>query len=128
MLLAALDQTIVSTALPTIVVELGGLEHIAWVVTAYLLAQTIVTPLYGKLGDLYGRKRMLQAAVVIFVVGSALCGTSRDMLQLVLFRALQGNGTLRSQASRQSFASSLSLSGSRERAVKCRESSRKAVS
>ena len=92
MLLAALDQTIVSTALPTIVVELGGLEHIAWVVTAYLLAQTIVTPLYGKLGDLYGRKRMLQTAVVIFLVGSALCGTSRDMLQLVLFRALQGIG------------------------------------
>ena len=92
LLLAALDQTIVSTALPTIVVELGGLEHIAWVVTAYLLAQTIVTPLYGKLGDLYGRKRMLQAAVVIFLVGSALCGTSRDMLQLVLFRALQGVG------------------------------------
>ena len=92
LLLAALDQTIVSTALPTIVVQLGGLEHIAWVVTAYVLAQTIVTPLYGKLGDLYGRKRMLQIAVVVFLVGSALCGISRDMLQLLLFRALQGVG------------------------------------
>ena len=65
MLLASLDQTIVSTALPTIVEELGGLEHISWVVTAYLLAVTIVTPLYGKLGDLYGRKRVLQAALVL---------------------------------------------------------------
>ncbi|MEA2465582.1 MAG: hypothetical protein QOJ98_3329, partial [Acidobacteriota bacterium] len=92
MLLAALDQTIVSTALPTIVGELGGLERISWVVTAYLLAQTVVTPLYGKLGDLYGRKRVLQVAVVIFLAGSALCGASRSMLQLILFRALQGIG------------------------------------
>ena len=71
MLLASLDQTIVSTALPTIVGDLGGLEHISWVVTAYLLAITIVTPLYGKLGDLYGRKVVLQAALVLFLVGSA---------------------------------------------------------
>ena len=92
MLLAALDQTIVSTALPTIVSDLGGLERISWVVTAYLLAQTVVTPLYGKLGDLYGRKRVLQVAVVIFLVGSALCGASQSMLQLILFRALQGIG------------------------------------
>jgi EmrB/QacA subfamily drug resistance transporter len=92
MLLAALDQTIVSTALPTIVSDLGGLERISWVVTAYLLAQTVVTPLYGKLGDLYGRKRVLQVAVIIFLVGSALCGASRSMLQLILFRALQGIG------------------------------------
>jgi EmrB/QacA subfamily drug resistance transporter len=92
MLLAALDQTIVSTALPTIVSDLGGLERISWVVTSYLLAQTVVTPLYGKLGDLYGRKRVLQVAVVLFLLGSALCGMSRSMLQLILFRALQGIG------------------------------------
>jgi EmrB/QacA subfamily drug resistance transporter len=92
MLLSALDSTIVATALPTIVGELGGLERLSWVVTAYLLAQTVVTPLYGKLGDLYGRKRVLQAAIVVFLVGSALCGASRTMGQLVLFRALQGVG------------------------------------
>ena len=74
--LAALDQTIVATALPTIVGDLGGLNHISWVVTAYLLAQTVVTPLYGKLGDLYGRKVVLQTAIVIFLTGSALCGLS----------------------------------------------------
>src|ERR671920_2357891 len=82
MLLAALDSTIVSTALPTIVGELGGLEHLAWVVTGYLLAQTVVKPIYGKLGDLYGRKIVLQSAVVLFLVGSALCGLSRTMTQL----------------------------------------------
>ena len=92
MLLAALDSTIVATALPTIVGELGGLERLAWVVTAYLLAQTIVTPLYGKLGDLYGRKRVLQVAIVIFLVGSALCGLSRSMIQLIVFRVIQGLG------------------------------------
>src|SRR5438552_12422027 len=92
MLLAALDSTIVATALPTIVAELGGLEHLSWVVTAYLLAQTIVTPLYGKLGDLYGRKIMLQGGTVLFLVGSALCGLSRTMSQLILFRAVQGLG------------------------------------
>src|SRR3954470_7553896 len=74
MLLGALDSTIVATALPTIVGDLGGLSHLAWVVTAYLLAQTVVTPLYGKLGDLYGRKRVLQTAIVVFLAGSALCG------------------------------------------------------
>ena len=77
MLLASLDQTIVSTALPTIVGELGGLEHLSWVVTSYLLAVTVVTPLYGKLGDLYGRKLVLQAALVIFLVGSACAGWRR---------------------------------------------------
>jgi EmrB/QacA subfamily drug resistance transporter len=92
LLLAALDSTIVSTALPTIVGELGGLSRLSWVVTAYLLAQTVVTPLYGKLGDLYGRKRVLQFAVVLFLIGSALCGMSRSMLQLILFRAIQGLG------------------------------------
>jgi MFS family permease len=91
-LLAALDQTIVATALPTIVGDLGGLEHLSWVVTAYLLAQTVVTPLYGKLGDLFGRKRVLQAAIIVFLVGSALCGLAHSMLELILFRAVQGLG------------------------------------
>jgi len=92
MLLAALDSTIVSTALPTIVSELGGLEHLSWVVTGYLLAQTIVTPIYGKLGDLYGRKIVLQSAIILFLIGSALCGLSQNMTQLILFRAIQGLG------------------------------------
>ncbi|MEU3416285.1 MDR family MFS transporter [Streptomyces sp. NPDC006658] len=92
LLLAALDQTIVATALPTIVSDLGGLEHLSWVVTAYLLASTAATPLWGKLGDQYGRKRLFQVAVVIFLIGSALCGTARDMPQLIAFRALQGLG------------------------------------
>ena len=92
MLLASLDQTIVSTALPTIVGELGGLEHISWVVTSYLLAVTIVTPLYGKLGDLYGRKLVLQGALVIFLIGSALCGLAQGMTELIAFRAIQGLG------------------------------------
>jgi EmrB/QacA subfamily drug resistance transporter len=91
-LLAALDSTIVATALPTIVSELGGLQQLSWVVTAYLLAQTIVTPLYGKLGDLYGRKKVLQTGIVIFLIGSALCGMSRSLMQLIAFRALQGLG------------------------------------
>jgi EmrB/QacA subfamily drug resistance transporter len=92
MLLAALDQTIVSTALPTIVSELGGLEHLSWVVTAYLLASTAATPLWGKLGDQYGRKRLFQLAIVIFLIGSALCGMAQNMPQLIGFRALQGLG------------------------------------
>ena len=92
LLLASLDQTIVSTALPTIVGDLGGLQHLSWVVTAYLLASTIVTPLYGKLGDLYGRKVILQTAIVIFLIGSALCGLAQNMPSLIAFRALQGLG------------------------------------
>jgi EmrB/QacA subfamily drug resistance transporter len=92
MFLAALDQTIVATALPTIVGDLGGLDHISWVVTAYLLAQTVVTPLYGKLGDMYGRKIVLQGALVIFLIGSALCGLSQNLDELIAFRALQGLG------------------------------------
>jgi EmrB/QacA subfamily drug resistance transporter len=92
MLLASLDQTIVSTALPTIVGDLGGLNHLSWVVTAYLLALTVVTPLYGKLGDLYGRKVVLQAALVLFLIGSALCGLAQGMTQLIAFRAIQGLG------------------------------------
>ncbi|MFF5130163.1 MFS transporter [Streptomyces syringium] len=92
LLLAALDQTIVSTALPTIVSDLGGLEHLSWVVTAYLLASTAATPLWGKLGDQYGRKRLFQTAIVIFLVGSAMCGAAQNMPQLIGFRALQGLG------------------------------------
>jgi EmrB/QacA subfamily drug resistance transporter len=92
LLLAALDQTIVATALPTIVADLGDVSKLSWVVTAYLLASTVAGPLYGKLGDLYGRKVVLQAAIVIFLVGSALCGISRSMTELIAFRALQGLG------------------------------------
>jgi EmrB/QacA subfamily drug resistance transporter len=91
-LLASLDQTIVSTALPTIVGDLGGLQHLSWVVTAYLLASTVTGPIYGKLGDLYGRKVVLQTAIVIFLIGSALCGIAQNMLELIGFRALQGLG------------------------------------
>jgi len=92
MLLAALDQTIVATALPTIVGDLGGLDHLSWVVTAYLLASTVSTPLWGKLGDLYGRKPLFQGAIVLFLAASALAGLSRGMDQLIAFRALQGLG------------------------------------
>ncbi|RQM47185.1 DHA2 family efflux MFS transporter permease subunit [Paraburkholderia bannensis] len=92
MLLAALDQTIVSTALPTIVGELGGLSNLSWVVTAYLLTSTIVVPLYGKFGDQFGRKVVLQAAIVLFLVGSALCGLAQNLTQLILLRGLQGVG------------------------------------
>ena len=90
MLLSALDQTIVSTALPTIV---GGsaLDQLSWVVTAYLLSSTVVLPLYGKLGDLYGRKIVLQAAIVLFLA-AALCGVAQDMTQLIVLRAMQGLG------------------------------------
>jgi EmrB/QacA subfamily drug resistance transporter len=92
LLLASLDQTIVSTALPTIVGDLGGIEHLSWVVTAYLLSSTVVGPLYGKIGDLYGRKIVLQTAIVIFLVGSALCGLAQNMSELIAFRAIQGIG------------------------------------
>ncbi|MFD7079837.1 DHA2 family efflux MFS transporter permease subunit [Streptomyces sp. NPDC002181] len=92
LLIAALDQTIVSTALPTIVSELGGMEHLSWVVTAYMLAATAATPLWGKLGDQYGRKKLFQGAIVLFLIGSALCGLAQDMPQLIGFRALQGLG------------------------------------
>jgi EmrB/QacA subfamily drug resistance transporter len=91
-LLAALDATIVATALPTITAELGGLNQLSWVVTGYLLASTISTPLYGKLGDLYGRKRIFQASIVLFLAGSALCGLSESMGELIAFRTLQGFG------------------------------------
>src|SRR5437870_4750100 len=92
MLMAALDQTIVATALPTIVADLGGAGHQSWVVTSYLLASTIMTALVGKFGDLFGRKRVFQAAVVFFITGSVLCGLSGSMGMLVASRALQGIG------------------------------------
>src|SRR5437868_12965117 len=92
MLLGSLDQTIVATALPTIVGDLGGLNHLSWVVTAYLLTSTASTLLYGKLGDLYGRKKLFQVAIVIFVAGSVVSGLSQNMLELITFRALQGLG------------------------------------
>ena len=93
MFLAALDQTIVSTALPTIVGDLNGGSHIAWVITSYLLAATVSTPLWGKLGDQYGRKIFFQASIVIFLVGSVLSGLSNSMFMLIAFRAVQGLGS-----------------------------------
>lgn len=92
MFLAALDQSVVGTALPRIVSDLGGLNHLSWVVTAYLVASTAATPLWGKFSDLYGRRRVFQAAIGVFLLGSALCGLSQDMLQLIAFRAVQGLG------------------------------------
>ncbi|MHB1510424.1 MAG: MDR family MFS transporter [Acidimicrobiales bacterium] len=92
MFLAALDQTIVSTALPTIVADLNGASHLAWIVVAYLLAATVSTPLWGKLGDQYGRKVFFQAAIVMFVLGSVLSGLSHSMIELIGFRAFQGLG------------------------------------
>ncbi|MHB1582562.1 MAG: MDR family MFS transporter [Acidimicrobiales bacterium] len=92
MFLASLDQTVVSTALPTIVGDLHGASHLTWVVTAYLLSSTVSTPLWGKLGDQYGRKAFFQASIVIFLFGSALSGLSHSMLELIVFRALQGLG------------------------------------
>ena len=91
-LLAALDQTIVATALPQIAADLHGFEHLSWVVTAYLLATTVTVPLYGKLSDLYGRRRLFVVSITLFLVGSALCGLAQDMGQLIAFRALQGLG------------------------------------
>src|SRR3984885_1264052 len=88
-LLAALDQTIVSTALPRIASDLHGLNKLSWVATAYLLTSAVSTPLYGKIGDLFGRKKIFMSAIVIFLVGSALCGLAQSMNQLVVFRALQ---------------------------------------
>ncbi|HVS69161.1 MAG TPA: MDR family MFS transporter [Mycobacteriales bacterium] len=92
MFLAALDQTIVATALPTIVGDLGGLNHLSWVVTSYILASTVTVPLWGKLGDLYGRKGLFQAAIVIFLVGSAISGIAQNLDQLIAARAVQGLG------------------------------------
>src|SRR5437588_10818414 len=92
MLLAALDQTVVGTALPRIVANLGGLEHYAWVATAYLLASTVSIPIYGKLSDIYGRRIFFISGMVIFLIGSALSGTSQDMTQLIIYRGIQGLG------------------------------------
>ncbi|MGC9670092.1 MDR family MFS transporter [Planosporangium sp. 12N6] len=92
MLLAALDQTIVGTALPTIIGKLGGIEHYSWVVTAYLLASTASTPLYGKVSDLYGRRPIFLFAIVTFLVGSLLAGLSQNMVSLIVFRGIQGLG------------------------------------
>src|SRR6478736_5289687 len=91
-MLAMLDQLVVSTALPRIVGDLGGVTHLSWVVTAYVLAATVTTPLYGKLGDLYGRKKLFITAIVIFLAGSALSGLAQSMAMLIAFRALQGLG------------------------------------
>src|SRR5438876_2602589 len=92
MLLASLDQTIVGTALPHIVADLGGLEHYAWVVTAYLLASTVTVPIYGKLSDIYGRRVFFIGGMVLFLIGSALAGTSQNMNQLIIYRFIQGLG------------------------------------
>ena len=92
LLLAALDQSIVSTALKTITVDLGGLNHYTWVVTAYLLTSTASTPLYGKISDLYGRRQVFQFAIVTFLIGSFASGIAHNMTQLIAFRALQGLG------------------------------------
>src|SRR5215472_12420546 len=92
MLLAALDQTIVATALPTITGDLHGLNHIGWVVTAYLLAVAVTMPVYGKAGDVFGRKAVFEFAIVVFLAGSAAAGLSRTMVELIVFRAVQGIG------------------------------------
>jgi len=91
-LLAALDQTIVSTALKRIVEDFNGLNHYSWVVTAYLLTSTATTPLYGKISDIYGRRPVYQFAIVFFLIGSLLAGVASDMNQLIAFRAIQGIG------------------------------------
>ena len=90
--LGALDQSIVATALPRIVGDLGGMAHLSWVVTAYVLASTATMPLYGKLADQYGRRPMVFTALITFLVGSVLCGLAQDMTQLIVFRAIQGLG------------------------------------
>src|SRR5512142_2955090 len=90
--LASLDQNIVGVALPVIVSDLGGLSHLSWVVTAFLVTSTATTPLYGKLSDLYGRKPLFIVAIVVFLIGSCLCGLSRSMTELVAYRGVHGLG------------------------------------
>src|SRR4051812_32087433 len=92
MFLAALDQTIVSTALPTIASDLHGLSKYSWVATAYLLTSAVSTPLYGKISDMFGRKKVFQSAIIIFLIGSVLCGIAQSMNQLIIFRGIQGIG------------------------------------
>src|SRR5689334_24186712 len=90
LLLAALDQTIVATALPRIVSDLGGITEYSWVFTAYMLTSTVTVPLYGRLGDVHGRRPLLLISISIFLVGSALCGLAQRMTELIVFRAIQG--------------------------------------
>ncbi|MBX9596639.1 MAG: MFS transporter, partial [Roseomonas sp.] len=92
MLLAALDQNIVNTALPRMAADLGGMAHLSWVVTAFMLTSTTTTPLYGKMSDLYGRRRLFFIAIALFLGGSVMSGASQTMGQLIGFRALQGLG------------------------------------
>src|SRR3954470_21232382 len=92
MLLASLDQTIVATALPTIVGDLGGIDQLSWVVTAYMLGATVSMPLWGRVSELVGRKRLFQGAIVVFLAGSALSGAAQSLGELIGFRALQGLG------------------------------------
>lgn len=99
MLLAALDQTIVGTAMPRVIAELQGLEHYAWVFTAYMLTSTVTVPLYGKLSDLYGRRTFFLFGMIVFLIGSALSGMAQSMTQLIFFRALQGIGAVHSSRS-----------------------------
>lgn len=93
MMLAMLDNMIVGTAMPTIVGELGGLEHLSWVVTGYTLATAASTPIWGKIGDMYGRKGAFLSSIVLFLIGSALSGMAQNMDQLIGFRAVQGLGS-----------------------------------
>src|ERR1700722_15567225 len=90
--LASLDQNIVSTALPRIVSDLGGLAHLSWVVTAFMVTSTTTAPLYGKLSDMFGAKPLYFIAIIVFLIGSILCGAAQTMLQLIIFRAVQGLG------------------------------------
>ena len=92
LLLAALDQTIVGTAMPRIIADLNGFDKYAWVTTAYLLTSTVMIPIYGKLSDLFGRKMIFLIGVVLFLIGSAASGLAQDMNQLIAFRAFQGLG------------------------------------
>src|SRR2546421_6226419 len=92
LLLAALDQTIVATALPKVVSDLGGLSQYSWVFTAYMLGSTVTVPLYGKLRDVHGRKPLFIVAIIVFLIGSALCGLAQNMWELVVFRAVHGGG------------------------------------
>jgi MFS family permease len=121
MLLAALDQTIVATALPTIAGDLHGLSHLSWVVTAYLLASTASTPLWGKLGDLYGRKQFFQAAIVIFLIGSIFSGLAHSMAELIASRAVQGigGGGLFAGASSGMWCRPANVGGTRASSVPC---------
>src|SRR5437867_13419117 len=92
MLLAALDQTVVGTAMPRVIAELNGLQHYAWVFTGYMLASTVTVPIYGKLSDIYGRRSFFMGGMVLFLLGSAVSGMSQSMTQRIVFRGVQGLG------------------------------------